>query len=230
MFPDLTYILEKTVKRDNLLLQLLIMFKVMLALFVFFGKTALAKADYYYTVTDDGDSLGTISLKLFGTSRKWQKIAEHNKLKPPYRIVHNQKLSIPDKPQLTTEQGAATLLQMWRRRLERKPSEREIYKLSLKEALDQQTIEAQIDADDEAVAKTQLLKGEELFKNKKFKKALTYFNRARTAEPELISAWLYEIRTLKILKEEKQATELSHIFLKLHEEFADLPMFKGIEN
>jgi len=65
------------------------------------GQDATRK-DSYYTV-EPNDTLGKISLKVYGTAKKWKKIFEANadQLKTPDKIYAGQVLKIPQETDVT---------------------------------------------------------------------------------------------------------------------------------
>lgn len=79
-------------------------------------STSQKKSNRWSTRVLDGESLGQISMRLYGTTKKWKKIAEWNQLSPPYRIKVNQLLVLEVQPALSEQAGNDALLQMWRKR------------------------------------------------------------------------------------------------------------------
>lgn len=59
--------------------------------------SALCAQTWSYTF-QKGDTLGRVSQKLYGTSKKWKAIAKWNQLKPPYSIQVGQVLTLLEKP------------------------------------------------------------------------------------------------------------------------------------
>lgn len=73
----------------------------------------------YFVVNDSGLSLSVISTMIYGTCKKWKKIAEWNHLKAPYRIYLGQKLRIKGEISVTQKEMAERLLNLWRSQMKR---------------------------------------------------------------------------------------------------------------
>ena len=84
---------------------------------IFFSTlTAASPQLYEYEVTDP-HTLGEISLILYGTQKKWGKIAEWNHIEAPYHVKKWQKILLKEPPTITEEEGYRLLLEMWKNRL-----------------------------------------------------------------------------------------------------------------
>lgn len=69
-----------------------------------------------YRVTDSGDSLTMVSLRLYGTHRRWTELAALNQISRPYHIRLGQVLNLPAAPTLDPKEGDAIVLNYWRRK------------------------------------------------------------------------------------------------------------------
>jgi hypothetical protein len=93
-----------------------------LLLFTFPGLLSRAQAEPYSV--QEGDSLGTIALRLYGDAGQWRKIAKENHLSPPYRLRTGQKLNVKLET-LPSEAGKEKVVSFWREVLGRRSPEEE---------------------------------------------------------------------------------------------------------
>jgi len=68
----------------------------------------------------DSLTLGEISVLLYGTTKKWHRIAEWNGLRPPYHVKRGQVLQLQMPPTVSKKVGKSLLLAMWRERFNRR--------------------------------------------------------------------------------------------------------------
>jgi len=76
--------------------------------------THSANAQTHYQV-EDTECLYLISLKLYGTTRHWEKIADLNQISNPYQVLTGEKIKIYKPPTLSKKQGEQALLEYWRK-------------------------------------------------------------------------------------------------------------------
>jgi spore germination protein YaaH len=75
----------------------------------------LSAASSFYKV-QSGDSLTTISLKLFGNAKKWKELAEWNHVDAPYHVKPGTRLEVKA-GLLAKEKGEPLLVKYWNRKL-----------------------------------------------------------------------------------------------------------------
>lgn len=67
-------------------------------------------------VVEQYDTLSEISIKLYGTSRRWREIARWNGLEDPHKIRSGKRLLLEEAPTVEPEVGNVLLVEMWRHR------------------------------------------------------------------------------------------------------------------
>ncbi len=70
--------------------------------------------------------------------------------------------------------------------------------------------------------------GQELFEKNDYEHALPKFQRSRQLDPEPVSVWIYEIRTLKALNREPEARATAKQFADRHPAMQNLPLIRGL--
>jgi len=194
-----------------------------------------------YYIVEPNITLGEISIKLYGTTRMWKKIAQWNNLNPPYALKPNQKLVLKIPPKITNEKEAnEKVLQMWRNLLAKKagekiPQELPIQKqqaetkqkfLEVYSAIEEQ--EKKELSKKELSAKDYFIEGENYFKKGQYHDALKAFQASRKLNDEDKLIWIYELRTLKALNLHHEAQEVAKKFIKVHPDASKLKFVQNI--
>ncbi|MBL7715792.1 MAG: LysM peptidoglycan-binding domain-containing protein [Bdellovibrionales bacterium] len=76
----------------------------------------LSDAQYETKVEDAGETLSLISMRLYGTSKRWKEIAETNGMQPPYAVKVGQVLRLTSAPTLDEFQGRIEILKHYRKK------------------------------------------------------------------------------------------------------------------
>lgn len=162
------------------------------------------KAETNYTINGEITTLTEISLFLYGVTHRAALIAEWNGLAPPYPIRIGQKLKLRIPPRLTPEEGRAAVLEMWRENLMNRMEQQE-----------------------HSGGHWSYQRAMEHYSDENWRVSKRYFRTARTEDPENVSAWLHELKTLKNLKMNAELSETLRLFVKAHPQLGSLP---AIEN
>lgn len=78
--------------------------------------TVTATGAYETQVEDSGETLSLISMRLYGTSKRWQEIAEANDLQAPYPVRVGQILKLTTAPTLDVFEGRIEILKHYRKK------------------------------------------------------------------------------------------------------------------
>ena len=213
------------------------------------GDTQLAQpvpqAEY---VVQRGDILGEISIRLYGTSRLWKKIAKWNHLEDPDHILEGDKLILMKPPKLTAEEGDKAVATMRKKRDEKmfsanepsralsavptaevpipeeKPPQAFVEDLRLSKEEEKKNL-----SQPELTAQEAYEQGEQDFSKKDYEESALMFHKSRTLNPDSLPSWFFEIRALKMKTEgEEEAKSVAHEFIKEHPELIELPMFQTL--
>lgn len=176
-----------------------------------------------YTVDAEARNLSTISIRLYGTSRKWREIAEWNSIPHPYRISLGQKLTLKQAPLLSLEEGYTLLLAHYRKRFGLKVDQAHVDAI-LASARQRETRSS---ADRWVRTRTpaqgsEFLAAEKSFNAGRFLAAAESFRRIRTADPEDVPSWFYEIRSLQALDRPGESEEVARHFLGRFPEYKSI--------
>ncbi len=212
------------------------------AVLVFLASEARGQASATYTV-EPHLSLGEIAVKLYGKYKMWSKIAEWNGLAAPYTIKPGQKLVLNKKRRYDDKRGDRALVKMWLRRFAIKEGDiqvgphakspveiakekklREDFQSAMKE------IQKEEEKEDspEVRAKKLLAEGETAFKEKRYGDALSQFRKSKNLDNKPMVTWFYEIRTLRLMKNDDEAKTIAKSFVNNHPELKDIPLFQSL--
>jgi len=194
----------------------------------------------FNAVVEDGENLSLLSLRLFGTMKKFQQIAEWNNIALPYKIYTKQKLILREEPTLNKKEGFNLVVNYWRKRIgvieQKIPSrKKEVIvreqKKEFKKELEKIKEEAIKDADippEKLSAETHFAKGETFFNKEKFGEAYGHFHESRELNPSQLRAWFFEIRCLKKLGRNDEAKKTAELLVDKHAETEHVPFIKKI--
>ena len=216
-----------------------------------FSAKSYSEEIYYFTVNEDTTALSLISTYLYGTCKK--QIASWNKLKDSNKIYVGQKLILKEEPTLSEKEGRLALIQMWRNQFKLRgtrhvPHESRMPHTTLQEqrAIEKAVIEAKKEekksATPPATYKKEIKEAKKVFTNaegafnegkmllqkSKKRKAVEAFKQSRELDPKNAPAWLFELKTLKEMKEDDEFENVANEFLDIHPKFKRLPMFKDL--
>jgi hypothetical protein len=172
------------------------------------GNT-LAAARSSFEVTDETPTLSEVGLFLYGESRMGREIANWNGIPRPFHIRLGQILVLRVPPALTPNEGSQRLLKMWRKR----------FGLSEELPHAQARQGCTVASNDED---TLIEKGQIASRENRHEDALGCFRAVRQSHPRYLPAWFLELRELKILKREPEATELAIRLLESRPELKEL--------
>ena len=193
------------------------------------SETWAGQAHPTHTITTEA-SLLEVSIRLYGTSRHWRRIARLSKLRQPYAIWPGRVLRLPKAATLALSEGDRAVLKMWRRRLELRskanepPTRSEPAFLAHLEEARKETLES-LDTG-QAEARQLFEEGERLFKAKSYEAALDKLRRSRGLNSEPLPTWFYEFRALRMLEREEEAKGLARELLQRRPDLKSLPMFQ----
>ncbi len=173
-----------------------------------------------FTVTKEAPTLGEISRFVYGTTKRWQEIAEWNNLKPPYMVREGQELLLKESPKITPNEGSVELNKMWKQQLkldqDRSPAAAfDQGEMIVKSYSKPTTPNAQAEAF--------FQRGQQLYQQNDFKGAAESFRKSREVNKELISSWIFEMQSLKKLGQIDSEEKTRLLFLKNHPGMSDLP-------
>ena len=199
---------------------------------------------FRYRVTSEDIGLQIISIRLYGTLKKWHELAKWNHLETPYPIRIGQYLILEEKPTFTEKEGEAEVMKVWRQRFQlsvdavemkaieiqhikkKEEKRKEIKKEFLVTFQEIQKKEEPEKAKEEVTAEKKFANGETYFNNKQHEEALVEFRKSHELDPEPLPAWFYEIRILRLLNREEEAKKTAKVLFKVHPEVEQLPMFQ----
>ena len=192
-----------------------------------------------HTVTEDARNLGDIAVFLYGDGKMYLKIAKWNNIPSPYVVHLGQKLILLEKPLLTSEEGSAKLLEVWRARFnifiddqtispeEKKARENFVAKLRETEKIEKAVASVAAVPEVKAPnAKEELAHGQRLFDAQAYETATQHFKKAREIDPDLVTSWFYEIVALRMLKKDEDAKATAKLLLDRKPMLSGIPMFK----
>lgn len=188
---------------------------------------------------ESGESLKLVSIRLYGTTRKWLELAKLNGLKPPYVVWKGQRLRVlPGVPILPRSVGDAKVLEMWRQRTgagirsSTAPAAVERFEEAKSAWLGAVPApQARVDgpSDEELSADLEFERGKALFDQGDHAAALRHFAKSILIDRVSPQAWFYAIRALKVLNRGKERRAIIADFLSDHPQFSGLPMFNGVD-
>jgi LysM repeat protein len=197
--------------------------------FLILFQTSLTSAAVY--VVASGDSLSTISLKIYGSGNKWKSLARLNNVRSPYGLTVGQHLRYPATA-IASENGKKLLVKFWDRKLsERAGGEDETTETAsgapapgISRQVASEAIEASSDE-----SRRIFHQGRAFFDDGNFSQALTLFRTSRHADEKFLPPWFYEIRALRKLGQNGLANETRLSLLSSHPELASLPILQDTD-
>jgi len=130
-----------------------------------------------YTVSRDGESLGSVAIRLYGTTKMVKYIAAWNDLNEPYQIDLGQKLTLMAKPLFSPVEGEKIVVAMWLRLLGKNPLD-----LTVTDAEVTDSNEVNIER---SIASYLMKKGKESAYRGNLEEAYEFLSRAYHADPNL---------------------------------------------
>jgi hypothetical protein len=164
-----------------------------------------------YQVTGDIATLWEIAISLYGSSRYAQKIADWNGLHAPFQLRVGQVLKLDEKPKLKMASGSEQLLKRWR----------DYFALATPET---KTVMETASLPETCAGL--MPRGESLLQQHKYKEALESFHNCRTQDGASVSAWLFELKTLRLLGRDRQMRRLRERALSSFPQLNKLPEFQ----
>lgn len=174
----------------------------------------------HYLVDGEIQTLGEISMFLYGTHKRATQIAEWNGLSPPYALSIGQKLMLLEPPRVSPEEGRAALLAMWRERFGL-PEADDQPLLNLK-PLDADELRIVEQSESSAESELRLEDGEALMEKNDLEGARIQFVRARDLEPNQIGAWFLELHVLRRLERRKELAQVLSMLVVRFPQLADI--------
>ena len=208
------------------------------------------KSEY---VVEQYDTVSIVAIRLYGKMSMWKKIVEWNELKSPYGLKPGRKLKLELTPTVSRKRGNRLVVARYIRLLNRRkiaatkelaslpsgtpsmPIEQEIPEENkLKDepqflaAVQQAQQEAKEENPEVFSADVLLNQGEKLFDEQKYKPALAKFRASQKLDPEPVTVWMYEVRTLKILKRNREARDAAKELVDRHPEMKSVPVIRAL--
>ena len=205
------------------------------------SEVSHASAPAKYVVAE-GDTLELIALRLYGNKSRWKILARWNRLKNPSRLYVGKTLRVKYPPTLSNKEGEERVIAHWRAKLgvneyeppamdDLKKQVAHINRTAFEEAKTQAkkaepTWESQLAEPQEA---EQLFnRGQTLFNQNQFEKALPDFTKSRQSNERFLPGWLFEIRTLQALHREEEAKTVARALIKSRPSLKGLPGIKNL--
>lgn len=166
------------------------------------------------------DILGFISLKHYGTSRKWKKIARWNHIEDPHHIRPGQKLELFEMPTLSLSEGQRLVDAAKEKRRQMRAangSSRQV--AATPKSFDRAEPKKEIKKTPAQVANT-------TYKSGNYRAASALFSEERKKDPDRVTAWLYELSSLKLSGNVEKFLEIRKLFLEKFPTLAQLELVK----
>lgn len=186
------------------------MFLLLSSLLSFGANSEKATASY---VVQKHDILGYISLRHYGTSRKWKKIARWNNIENPRFIRPGQKLHLWEAPTISLAEGLRLVAAA-------KEKRRQVKSLAQNE--DKHGITPAPRTEERTKNSAQVANA--TYGKGNYSKASVLFAEERKKNPERVTAWLYELSSLKLSGNSEKFLELKKDFLKRFPNLAQLEL------
>ncbi|HLE00093.1 MAG TPA: hypothetical protein VJB59_07530 [Bdellovibrionota bacterium] len=219
------------------------------ALVLFAGHSAFAAvpASKSHIVSDQAPTLCEIGIVLYGRCSMFKEIANWNGIARPYHIRIGQRLLLKKKPTLMPQEGAARLLASWRKRFgldgEKVQPSPGSYAALLSKA-PQVKLETRPETSAEDIPKIIVTQetvkavtieqsfesAKQAFENKDFERALKEFRAIRGTHPKFLPSWMYELRTLQVLKRDQEARATAALLIVEHPGVRALPIVRAYVN
>jgi len=179
-----------------------------------------------------GEGLGRVSLRLYGTTRRWKEIAELNELAGPhFALREGQSLRLPAPPTLSERQGRDKMVAYW---LKRDPWRSGIDESSIatepapatrSPALSTEKAGRYL-ASQRMNHQKYFQRGRELMDAGNYDEALKYFAQSRREKEDYLPAWFYALRTHQLKKDEKGWEALQKSLVEKYPHLRSLPIFE----
>lgn len=161
-------------------------------------------------VVQKHDILGYISLKHYGTSRKWKKIARWNSIEDPRAIRPGQRIQLFENPTISLTDGQRLVA-------DEKAKHRSLRAMAHHEKSPHAAV---------AKTKTPAEFANAVYGTGNYRQASILYAQERKKNPDRVTAWLYELSSLKLSGNREKFLDLRKDFLAKFPNLAQLELVK----